>query len=152
MVTLGENNYIKTVLASVCGVTGYLLNCISEIIVIMGIALIIDFFLGVLVSFKEGRWTVEKGFWGAIKKMGYMVCILLAFLLDFTLNWLLKQSGTEISTSGVFGISTTCYLIGTEGVSILRNLIMLGVPVPKFLSKGFRNLKTKLEDKDKDKE
>jgi len=46
----------------------------------------------------------------------------------------------------MFGIATTLWLIGTEGMSIIENLGVIGVPIPKFLKPAFSKLKNQAEE------
>ena len=51
---------------------------------------------------------------------------------------------------GTFGIATTIWLIGNEGISITENLGVIGVPLPPFLTQAFRKLKNKDNKKKED--
>ena len=45
--------------------------------------------------------------------------------------------GIIIPVKAILGIAVTLYLIGTEGFSICKNLILVGVPVPEWFGKFF---------------
>ena len=130
----------KGLVAIFAGVGGYLLDCLSEIIIILAILMILDYILGVTVSLFAGQWNKDKGIRGLTKKIGYMVCVAIGFLLDYIIMWLTEKAGVSFNTGGFFGIAVTCYLIGTEGISLLSHLVVLGVPVPPFLQKAFKKL------------
>ena len=130
----------KGLFAVLASVGGYLLNCLSEIIIILAVLMVIDFILGVSEALLDGGWKKGKGIRGVVKKIGYIVCVASGFLLDYVILWLAEKAGVNFSTGGFFGIAVTCYLIGTEGLSIFGHLVALGVPVPPFLKKGFGKL------------
>lgn len=130
----------KGIFALFASIGGYMLNCLNEIIIILAVLMVLDYILGVIVALFVGQWDKKKGIRGMVKKLGYMVCVVIGFLLDFVIFWLSNTAGVKFSTGGFFGIAVTCYLIGTEGLSIFSHLIDLGVPVPPFLKKAFGKL------------
>jgi phage-related holin len=82
---------------------------------------------------------------GIIKKVGYMVLLALAFFVDYIISYLVSKAGIQSPVNGLFGVATTCWLIGTEGLSILENLNIIGVPFPPFLKSAFKKLKDESE-------
>lgn len=130
----------KTLFGLIAGVGGYLFQCINEIIIILALLMIVDYIVGVTLALRKKKWTKDKGIDGLVKKIGYMVCVLLGFLLDYIILWLAQNTGFNFNTGGFFGIAVSCYLVGTEGLSISKNLHLLGVPVPAFLVKSFEQI------------
>jgi phage-related holin len=82
---------------------------------------------------------------GALKKVGFFFLPFLGFSLDFVIYIMTQKMGVNINTKGMFGISTCCWLIGTEGLSIADNLNDMGVPVPKFLINAYIKVKKIVE-------
>ena len=90
---------------------------------------------------------LEGVLWAFLKKVSFMLLVTLGFLLDFVISYLMQEkAGTSFSTGGMFGIATTLWLIGTEGMSIIENLGVIGVPIPKFLKPAFSKLKNQAEE------
>lgn len=137
-----KNAGVKGLIGAFIGVMSYLSNCMNELLVVLAILMIFDYILGIAASFKNGEpFDKNKGIWGAIKKLFYSYLVALGFLADFVVTYIATNVGSEFSTKGVLGIAVTLYLIGTEGHSNIRSLIILGLPVPDFLAKVFGLIK-----------
>jgi toxin secretion/phage lysis holin len=102
--------------------------------------MVFDYVTGICAAYILGEIKSRKSMVGAIKKTAYMLLVVLGFLLDFVLSSLMERVGLSFTTAGFFGLATTCWLIGTEAISIIENLGVIGVPIPEFLSKGFEKL------------
>lgn len=135
----------RIIFGSIAMVVGYIMGQINAILVVLTIFMMLDYTLGLFCAWMQGTWQKTIGIRGLIKKVGYIICVLVGFLVDFTLMWLTKNAGWNINTGAFFGIATSCYLIGTEGVSIIKHLSVIGVPVPAFLQKPFEKL-TQIEE------
>ena len=131
----------KTLIASCTGVLLYLYNSVTEIIVILVLLMLADYITGLAVAFKQGCFHPSEGVWGAIKKSMYSIVIMCGFLADFIVNYLSKSISLPFQSAGLIGLAVTLYLIANEGLSIFRNLIVVGVPVPPILMKVFGYLK-----------
>ena len=69
---------------------------------------------------EAGGLSSKAGFVGLARKGVIMLIVLLATLLD-------RAVGNQTM---VFQGATLCYYIANEGLSILENAVLLGVPVP----------------------
>jgi phage-related holin len=104
--------------------------------------IISDYVLGILVTFKKKKqFDKDLALWGAVKKVLYGVLLVIAFSCDYIIVYLAKNFGVILPVQGVFGIAATIYLLGTEGFSNARNLMILGLPVPKFMLSFFGLIK-----------
>lgn len=137
---------IKSTIAAVTGVIAYLADCLNELVIILVLLMIFDYVTGVMAAFVRKDLASWKGVVGILKKVSFMLLVTLGFLLDFVISYLMQEkAGTAFSTGGMFGIATTLWLIGTEGMSIIENLGVIGVPIPKFLKPAFSKLKNQAE-------
>jgi len=137
---------VKGTIGAITGVFAYLVGCLSELVIILVILMIFDYITGVMAAFVRKDLASWKGVVGILKKVSFMLLVTLGFLLDFAISYLMQEkAGTAFSTGGIFGIATTLWLIGTEGMSIIENLGAIGVPIPKFLKPAFSKLKNQAE-------
>src|SRR5690554_3609387 len=137
---------VKGTIGAITGVFAYLVGCVSELVIILVILMIFDYITGVMAAFARKDLASRKGVVGILKKVSFMLLVTLGFLLDFVISYLMQEkAGTAFSTGGMFGIATTLWLIGTEGMSIIENLGVIGVPIPKFLKPAFSKLKNQAE-------
>lgn len=131
----------KGTIAIITGVASYLLNCFSELVVILILLMLVDYITGVIAAFFKKELSSWRGLQGIFKKFSFMLLVVLGFLLDFVITYLIEKVGLQFSTNGIFGIATTCWLIGNEGLSILENSAVIGLPVPPFLKPALAKLK-----------
>lgn len=85
-----------------------------------------------------GGLSSKVGFVGLAKKGFIMAIVLLATLLD-------RALGGE---AAVFQSLAMCYYIANEGLSILENAGLLGVPFPEKLKRALESLRDREEDKE----
>lgn len=129
----------KGIFGALIAVFSFLYGCVTEIIIVLAILMIFDYITGVLVAKKLNKYNANKGFWGAIKKLSYIMVIVTGYLTDITINAFATMIGISFNTFGALGFSVVFYLIGNEGLSLYENWTKLGLPVPKFLSNLFIN-------------
>ena len=134
---LTQNAGTKTFIGLITGVLMYFWDCITEVMVILLFVLILDYITGVVQGFLNGGFSLKKAWKGIVKKVMYGPVLILGFAADYIVMYLTKNIGVEWGLSGVIGIAACIYLIGTEGFSIIQNLLLIGVPTPDFLGKVF---------------
>jgi len=103
---------------------------------ILAIMMAVDYITGVLVAVTGrspktdgGGLSSKIGFIGLAKKGFIMLIVLVATQLDRAIG----------NTAMVFQTATTFYYIANEGLSILENADIMGIPFPAFI-------RTRLED------
>jgi len=103
-------------------------------------AIFLDTFLGVLRAIKERKFNSCVGIDGGIRKIAMIGCIAFLAVLDmsFTFNLLFMLPQEWISYLGVNKLGLceffSILFILYEAVSILKNMLLCGLPVPKKLS------------------
>lgn len=133
-----ENLVTKGFIAVVAGVFGYLSGCLNEIVIILALLIIMDYILGIAAVFmQEKQFDSKLALKGAFKKALYAFVIVIGYLGDYMIHYVSEWFGIVIPVKAILGIAVTLYLIGTEGFSICKNLILVGVPVPDWLLKFF---------------
>lgn len=128
----------KTLIGGIVVVISYISKSLDEVFVVWAAFMIIDYFTGILCGmFKNGGFSYKKAMKGIIKKLMFLVLILVAILIEFLIDYLTKSAGLVLHMEGAISSAMYIYLIGTEGLSIIQNLIILGIPVPPFMIKLF---------------
>lgn len=131
----------KSIIATIIGVAGYIKGSFNELFVVLAIFMVCDYVSGTALALVKGEFSVKKGLLGAMKKLLYLFVILMGFSLDLLISVAGERMGLSLATNGVFGLAINCYLIGTEGLSIIKSLTALGLPVPKFMKKAMGLIK-----------
>ena len=133
-------------LAAVAGAVLGLFGEWSNLHTILTVLMLTDYVTGCVVAAlgrspktESGGLSSKVGFVGLAKKGFIMAIVLLATLLDRALG----------NTSLMFQSAALCYYIANEGLSILENAGLLGVPYPAKLRKALESLREKdKEDED----
>ncbi len=104
-----------------------------------------DYITGILKARFTKTENSNKGWKGIVKKVGYWICIALAFFVALCFGNMGKLIGVDLTFTHIFGWFTLATFIVNEIRSILENLVLLGVEVPEFLIEGLEvfNNKTK---------
>ena len=106
---------------------------------IVAIAIFLDTFLGVLRAIKERKFNSGIGIDGGIRKIAMIGCIAFLAVLDmsFTFNLLFMLPQEWISFLGINKLGLceffSILFILYEAVSILKNMVLCGLPVPTKL-------------------
>lgn len=96
-------------------------------IIIMSVAIIIDYATGITASYVKRRISSKVGFVGVLKKLCYYAVVAVSVILSYLLQ------------VDVFNI-TIIFLIVNEIVSILENLENIGVPIPPIIKKSLEKI------------
>lgn len=135
------DNVVK-VLAGIAGAAAGLLGEWNMLLTILAWFMVIDYMTGLVVAFRgrspktEGGGVSSKaGFDGLIRKAFIMVVVLVATLLDAAIG----------TTARVFQTAATLYYIANEGISILENTSLMGVPYPAFILKALEAIREKAD-------
>ena len=129
----------NSVLAVVAGVGSFAAHALGgwdasmQVLVALMVA---DYITGVLVAavwhkstkFTSGALDSKAGFKGLLKKCMILVLVMIGVLLD-------QAMGTEY-----IRMMVVIFFIGNEGISLLENLGLMGVPYPEFLHKALEAL------------
>lgn len=121
------------------------------------IVIVLDTFLGCLRAIKEHKWNSGFGIDGLLRKFAMIGSVAFLMLVDYIINIdfigfipadIKGYIGNlKIGISSLFAIIFVLY----ESTSVLKNMVLCGLPVPKKLKEKvenlLNNLTTELEDK-----
>lgn len=111
---------------------------------------ITDYISGILASKRRNeKVTSDKGLWGIAKKIGMWVLVFIGWVMDVLINYAGQYVGLTIKLPFVVATIVAVWLICNEIISILENLLDIGVAMPPFLMPLARMIKGQVEDKTK---
>ena len=105
------------------------------------ILMAVDYVTGVLCALvwkkspksTDGAFESNASFQGLLRKMAILLCVLIACRVDV-------YTGTQLARDAVI-----LFFIANDGLSIVENLGIMGVPIPPAIQNAFAALKGKAE-------
>ena len=128
-------NYLKYGVATVGTGLTWLLGAWDTAMIVLIAFMVIDYITGLIKGWYLKELSSDVGLKGIARKFLIILVLIVAVLLDRLLN-----TGTW-----VFRTLACYFYIANEGISILENVIVLGLPVPDQL----KNALIQLQDKNK---
>lgn len=122
-------NIIKTILTAIITWIGWLIGGYDTMMIALLLFMIIDYLSGVMCAVINKKLSSKIGFKGIFKK------IMIILLVGIT-NLLWQATGID----GLRYIVISFYL-ANEGISIIENASILGLPVPKKVKDVLEQLK-----------
>jgi toxin secretion/phage lysis holin len=122
-------NIIKTILTAIITWIGWLIGGYDTMMIALLLFMIIDYLSGVMCAVINKKLSSKIGFKGIFKK------IMIILLVGIT-NLLGQATGID----GLRYIVISFYL-ANEGISIIENASILGLPVPKKVKDVLEQLK-----------
>lgn len=115
---------------------GYWLGGLDGFLVALIAFVVIDYLTGVMVAIVQKKLSSEVGFRGICKKVLIFSLVAIGHIID---TQLLKD-GSVIRTAVIF------FYLSNEGISILENATIIGLPVPAKLKSVLEQLKDKEDE------
>lgn len=123
-------NLIQLIFSSIATIISFLFGGFDVAIEALLIFIVADYITGLLKAWKTGKLNSRIGAEGIIKKVGYLIIVILAVYLD-------RLAGDI----GVIRNIVIYFFIANEGISILENWGAMGVPFPEILRKKLEQLR-----------
>lgn len=123
-----------TILGGIAGMLGEW----NVLLTVLAVAMALDYLSGLIVAAcgkslktESGHIDSKVGFMGLARKAFIIIVVLLATLLD-------KALGADAM---VFQTASVCYYIANEGISIIENAGLIGLPVPDAIQQALDQLR-----------
>lgn len=117
-------------------VTGLILSLPDAVLVLM-LFQVIDFVIGTARAAKEQKLSHDSAMWGAIKKILVWPLVLMSYVTGHYLTKIIHTIGVpafqETTIPLYLGTVSCIFFIAGEGISVIRNSALLGIPVPPIL-------------------
>ena len=143
-----EVKTIQVVVSAVITGLLYYLGIVAVPIIILIIAMIIDYVTGMMSAWLNAELSSKKGIKGIVKKISYLALVAVAMIVDWLIFQGLRQINIDMKYSVFFAVLVAVWLIINELISVLENLSRMGVPIPNFLKKLINRLKTTVDKGD----
>lgn len=139
-------NIIIMIFGSIGSLLSFLLGGFDSVMIALLIFMVIDFLSGLILAivFKKskktesGRLSSQAGILGLTKKIFILFLVAVSTQLDIILGTTFIRDGTVIG------------FISMEGISIIANASLAGLPIPRVIKNALEIISKKEKDKDKD--
>lgn len=123
-------NWLSAIVSVVATTFVWLLGGFDVAIQCLIVAIILDYISGLIKAYNTKTLSSNIGFRGILKKVGILVIVMLAVLVD----------RVTINNGGIRTL-VIYYFVANEGLSILENLAQTGLPIPKSLKNALKVIK-----------
>lgn len=124
------DKWLSAVISVVATTFVWLLGGIDVAIMCLIVAIALDYVSGIIKAYITKTLSSSIGLKGLLKKIGILVLVMLAVLID----------RITIDNGGIRTL-VIYYFVANEGLSILENLAQSGLPIPKKLKEALKVIK-----------
>lgn len=114
---------IQLAIAALGGALGYFLGGLDGLLLALIVFVVLDYITGVMVAIVDKTLSSAVGFKGIFRKIIIFCLVGVAHILDVNII----GTGAGLRTAVIF------FYLSNEGVSILENAALLGLPIPEKL-------------------
>ena len=141
-------NSFKAAVAAVCAALTALWGWFGWVVVAWIVCMIIDYATGSAAALRAGKWSSKTARDGIWHKLGSVVAVIVAAILDTVIGHLLDNvPGMELPFTYTVLLCplVVIWYILTEAGSIIENAGALGAPIPAWLTKMIASLGAKVD-------
>lgn len=125
---------MQYVITGIGGFVGWFLGGVDGFLYALLVFVVVDYLTGLMAAFIQKKISSEVGFRGICRKVAIFCLVGIAHILDAQVI----KTGSVLRTAIVF------FYLSNEGISILENITIIGLPVPQKL----RDVLEQIRDKD----
>lgn len=125
---------MQYVITGIGGFVGWFLGGVDGFLYALLVFVVVDYLTGLMAAYIQKKISSEVGFRGICRKVAIFCLVGIAHILDAQVI----KTGSVLRTAIVF------FYLSNEGISILENITIIGLPVPQKL----RDVLEQIRDKD----
>lgn len=132
-------NFIEAVqyaFAALGGAVGAVMGGFDGFLYALIVFVVMDYLTGIMAAILNKRLSSEVGFHGIFKKVVIFALVAVGHIVDTHVI----QNGSVIRTAVIF------FYLSNEGISILENASLIGLPVPQKLKDVLEQLRDGKEE------
>lgn len=141
---------VKTLFITIWSLLFSWLGILAFPVLLLIVGNITDYITGIMASkYRDEQVNSYKGMRGIYKKVGMWILIFIGWMMDMLVNYTVQYVRLTVSPPYIVATVVAVWLICNEIISILENLIDIGVEIPPFLMPLAKMIKGQVEDKTK---
>lgn len=139
---------IKVIVTTVGSTLMSWLGILAVPVLLMVSCNIIDYVTGLIASpYREEKVNSYKGIRGIYKKIGMWLLVLVGAFVDILIKYSIEAAGVQLDIPFIVATVVAVWLVVNEIISILENLVDIGVDMPPFLMPVVKYIKHQVEEK-----
>lgn len=140
-------NTIKTIVTWVAALLSALLGTLYIPVLLMVLCNIIDYVTGLMAAKNrpDGGISSYRSIKGIKKKVSMWLLVVVGAILDQLLLYASQTIGIKIPVTFLVACVVAIWIICNEIISILENMIDIGIQIPSFLLPLVKNIKSQTE-------
>lgn len=109
---------------------------------------LIDYITGLMATTsRKEKISSYKSVKGIFKKVSMYMLIVVGFIIDVLIDYTITNLGVQLEFPTIVSCIVAVWLVCNELISILENLIDIGVGIPSFLKPIVEKIKNEVESK-----
>ena len=130
---------VQLVFTGIGGWLGYFLGGCDGLILALLLFVVADYITGIMCAIADKKLSSEVGFKGICRKVAIFCLVGIGHVLDTRII----GNGSVLRTAVIF------FYLSNEGISIIENVAIIGLPVPKKLKDVLAQLHDDAESDEK---
>lgn len=127
---------LQYVFAGIGGFMGWFLGGLDGFLYALIVFVVVDYITGLMAAFIQKKLSSETGFKGICKKVVIFCLVGIGHILDAQII----GAGSVLRTAVIF------FYLSNEGISIIENVAIIGLPVPQKLIDVLEQLREEKEE------
>ena len=108
---------------------------------------VIDYITGLIATkYRNEEINSYKGIRGIIKKVCMWILVLIGAWIDILINYAIEYAGIGLKIPFIVATIVAVWIVVNEIISILENMIDIGVKIPPFMMPLANMIRKKVED------
>ncbi len=141
-----EVTTVKAVTTAIFSALTSLFGALTIPVLLMVACNIIDYITGIWAAkYRKERVNSYKGLRGITKKICMWLLVAVGFIIDQLLLYASQTVGVKIPFTYLVACIVALWIICNEIISILENIVDIGVQMPAFLMPLVKNIKSQVE-------
>lgn len=141
-------NKVKVAITALMAVITSWLGVLAIPVYILVAFNVIDYITGLFAARKRTDQIISsyKSIRGIIKKVCMWLLVIVGALLDVLIKYAVQSAGIKVNIDFLVAIIVAIWLVINEVISILENMIDIGVHMPPFLMPLVKYIKQQVEE------
>lgn len=143
-------NFGKTLLTVILSFLSSVLGILYVPVLLMVACNVIDYITGLMATRNrtgdDGKISSYRSMQGIIKKVTMWLLVVVGAIIDQLLLYACEVMGYQIHLSFLVACVVAIWIVCNELISILENMVDIGINMPTFLLPLIRNLKNSIDN------